>query len=92
MTAVTVRSFAKFRELFGDEKRLDVPHASTIYDALILFAGETPAAQTGLFENGSLRPHVVIMYNKERIDTEDASEIVLEDGAEIVLYPPVSGG
>ena len=53
---------------------------------------QVPAAQTGLFENGSLKGHVVFMYNGERIDAEDASEITVEDGDEIVLYPPVSGG
>lgn len=92
MTEITIRSFAKFRELFGEEKKLDVPHASTIYDALILFAGEKRAAQTELFDKGVIRFHVVIMYNQERIDAEDASEIILSDGDEIVLYPPVSGG
>ena len=92
MTEVCIRSFAKFRDMFGAEKKLDVPHASTVYDCLILFAGEVPAAQTWLFENGALKGHVVFMYNGERIDAEDASEITVEDGDEIVLYPPVSGG
>lgn len=92
MTGVLIKSFAKFRDEFGAERKIEAPHAATVYDCLILFAGMVPAAQTGLFENGALKSHVVFMYNGERIDTEDASEITVEEGDEIVLYPPVSGG
>lgn len=92
MTEILIRSFAKYRDLFGAEHKVDVPFGGTIADALILFAGQHPAAQTELFERGVLKSHVVLMYNKERIDHEDMHEIVPEDGDEIVLYPPVSGG
>ena len=92
MTAVTIRAFAKFRELFGAETPLDVPAGSTAADALVQFAKTVPSAEAALFENGELKGHVVLMYNRERIDAEDAAELSLEDGDEIVLYPPVSGG
>lgn len=92
MTAVTIRAFAKFRELFGAETPLEVPTGSTVADALVQFAKTVPSAEAELFENGELKGHVVLMYNRERIDAEDAAELPLEDGDEIVLYPPVSGG
>ncbi|HJJ35960.1 MAG TPA: hypothetical protein O0X27_02160, partial [Methanocorpusculum sp.] len=68
MTEIIIRSFAKYRDLFGAEHKVDVPLGGTISDALILFAGQRPAAQTELFEQGVLKSHVVVMYNKERID------------------------
>ncbi len=92
MTTITIRSFVKYRDLFGAEKTIDVPMGGTIEDALILFAGEKPAVQTELFENSILKSHIVLMYNKERIDHEDIRDITLNEGDEIVLYPPVSGG
>jgi len=92
MTSITVRSFARYRELFGDSVTIDVPPGSTISDALILFAVQKPAAQTEIFEGMTLKSHVVLMYNKERIDLDEATSITVEEGDELVLYPPVSGG
>lgn len=92
MTEITIRSFAKYRDLFGAEIKIDVPIGGTIADALIIFAGERPEAQKELYENSILKSYIVIMHNRERIDIEDVSEILLNDHDEIVLYPPVSGG
>jgi len=92
MTSITIRSFARYRELFGEKEVMEVPTGSTISDALILFAVQKPLAQTEIFDGMTLKSHVVLMYNKERIDTEDATTLTLHDGDEVVLYPPVSGG
>ena len=59
--------------------------------SLVQFA-KTAAADDEIFEGGVLKSHIVLMYNRERIDSEDAAEIAVEDGDEVVLYPPVSGG
>ena len=92
MAEITIRAFAKFREMFGAENSLSVLPGASVSDALVQFAEAVPAAGTELFEAGVLKSHIVLMYNRERIDAEDAAEILLEDGDEIVLYPPVSGG
>ena len=92
MITVTIHAFAKYRELFGEETKVEVPEEATVYDALIIFAGMRMKAQTELFDGASLKSHVVLMYNRERIDADDAAVITLEDGDEVVLYPPVSGG
>jgi len=92
MTSITIHSFARYRELFGEKAEMEIPTGSTISDALILFAVQKPQAQTEIFDGMTLKSHVVIMYNKERIDTEEATTITLQDGDEVVLYPPVSGG
>lgn len=92
MTDITIRAFAKFRELFGAETALSVPEGATVLDALAVFGKTVPSAEEELFDGGELKGHVVLMYNRERIDAEDAAEIPVEDGDEVVLYPPVSGG
>ncbi len=92
MISVTIRAFAKFRELFGAETELEVVPGCSVYNALAAFAAKYPASETVLFDAGELKPHIVLMYNRERIDFEDAKEIVLQDGDEVVIYPPVSGG
>ena len=45
MTEVTIRAFAKFRELFGAETPLEVPAGSTVADALVQFAKTVPSAE-----------------------------------------------
>lgn len=92
MITVTIHAFAKYRDLFGEETKVEVPEGATIYDALIIFAGMRQKAQTELFEGATLKNQAVLMYNHERIDSDDANTITLEDGDEVVLYPPVSGG
>jgi len=92
MTTVTIRSIARYREIFGEKNTIEVPPGSTISDALILFAVQKPVAQTEIFEGMTLKSYVVLMYNQERIDIDDATSITVEEGDEIVLYPPVSGG
>lgn len=92
MTEITIRAFAKFRELFGAETGVSVPAGASVYDGLGIFAEMKPDAKSELFDEGGLKPHIVLMYNRERIDSEDAKGITLEDGDEVVIYPPVSGG
>ena len=90
MAEITIRAFAKFREIFGAETVISVPDGSTVLDSLMQFA--KTAAEDEIFEGGVLKSHIVLMYNRERIDSEDAAEIAVENGDEVVLYPPVSGG
>lgn len=90
MAEITIRAFAKFREIFGAETVISVPDGSTVLDSLVQFA--KTAAEDEIFEGGVLKSHIVLMYNRERIDSEDAAEIAVENGDEVVLYPPVSGG
>ena len=90
MAEITIRAFAKFREIFGAETVISVPDGSTVLDSLVQFA--KTAAEDEIFEGGDLKSHIVLMYNRERIDSEDAAEITVDDGDEVVLYPPVSGG
>lgn len=92
MTDITIRAFAKFREMFGAETALSAADGATVLDSLLQFAETVPAAKEELFDGEILKEHVVLMYNRERIDAEDAAEITVEEGDEIVLYPPVSGG
>ncbi|MDU9376416.1 hypothetical protein McpSp1_10310 [Methanocorpusculaceae archaeon Sp1] len=92
MTEVTILAFAKFRELFGEKNIVTTDSNATILAALERFAQTVPAACGELFEENRLRGHVIIMHNRERIDAEEAGEIIVRDGDEIVLYPPVSGG
>lgn len=92
MPEAVIRSFAKFREMFGDINKIDVADGTSVFDAVVAFAEKTEHAEDELLSDGELKPHIILMYNRERIDSSDAKEIKVRDGDEIVLYPPVSGG
>lgn len=92
MSQITVVSFARFREIFGGTHTITTADNATVLSALQTFADAVPQARTELFEENTLRSHVILMYNRERIDADEAAGIPVRDGDEIVLYPPVSGG
>ncbi|HKM41612.1 MAG TPA: MoaD/ThiS family protein [Methanocorpusculum sp.] len=92
MPEITIRSFAKFRELFGGTNIITVPPETTVCGALLTFAQTHSVAMDELFDGAELKPHIILMYNRERIDADDAKTILPADGDEIVIYPPVSGG
>ncbi|MDR3102243.1 MAG: MoaD/ThiS family protein [Methanocalculaceae archaeon] len=92
MSEITIRAFAGFRERFGEKNTVFVETGTTVLSVLERFAENIPAAHEELFMDGKLRSHVILMYNRERIDAKETEETAVCDGDEIVLYPPVSGG
>ncbi|MDR0438910.1 MAG: MoaD/ThiS family protein [Methanocalculaceae archaeon] len=92
MSEITILSFAGFREKFGEQNVVVPSDGATVLSVLRAFADIVPVARDELFDGSHLRGNVILMYNHERIDAEDAKEIAVSDGDEIVLYPPVSGG
>lgn len=91
MAEITILAFAKFREVFGEKTVLSVNEGTNILSCLKMFA-EQKHARDELFDGHDIKSHVILMYNRERIDLEEADKIKVRDGDEIVLYPPVSGG
>lgn len=79
---VQIKYFAIIRERLGrSEERRDVAGGSTAGDVLEQIAGESPAM-------AGLLPAILVMVNQEYA----ARDRVLQDGDELALIPPVSGG
>ena len=79
---VTVLFFAQVRERAGlASAELSLPEGSRLADALAVLAREYPALD-------SLWPHLAVAVNG-RLARPEAP---LEQGAELALLPPVSGG
>ena len=64
MAEITIRAFAKFREMFGAENVISVSDGSTVLDSLLQFAKTVSAAEDEIFECGVLKSHIVLMYNR----------------------------
>ena len=79
---VTVRLFAVYRERLGQERlRLALPTEATVKGALAALAQAHPSV-------APLVEHTMVAVNQEYAEPEQQ----LQDGDELALIPPVSGG
>ncbi|MDD1677168.1 MAG: MoaD/ThiS family protein [Methanomicrobiales archaeon] len=90
---IIVRGFARFGELIGRERRMEVPEGTTLRALLDQLADTSPALAEALFDNERhVRDYVILMRNRQRVERKNAPDIVLDDGDEIAVFPPVAGG
>ncbi|WP_321506695.1 MoaD family protein [uncultured Methanoregula sp.] len=90
---VKIRFFARFRELLGTDI-LAEPEAGTPVSGLIRdIAGKNREGYDAIFdENGRFREFVILMRNGKRVELTDAAAVMVADGDEIAVFPPVAGG
>ncbi|MDF0593139.1 MoaD family protein [Methanotrichaceae archaeon M04Ac] len=90
---IHVRAFASFREILGKETDLDLEEASKVGDLLEILVSSHQGLGPAIFEeDGRVREYVIIMRNRERIDSLEGLATVLEEGDEVAILPPVAGG
>ena len=79
---IEVRLFAQARERVGSgSARLDLPAGSRVDDALDALERAYPSLR-------ELRPHLAVALDGGLVSRDQA----LDDGSELALLPPVSGG
>ncbi|MDE4908608.1 MoaD/ThiS family protein [Methanogenium marinum] len=89
---ITIRSFARFREIFGTEKLIETDSFASPKTVLSLLCKEKECRDTLFTPDGTLHPHITITLNGRRLSTGETDETTLADGDTLVIYPPVSGG
>lgn len=90
---ITIRSFARLKEVFGEERQCSLSEQSTVADVLLILIHETQVPASTIFNDmGHVHAHLIVMLNKKRLTEAAIMEQILSDGDEIILYPPVSGG
>jgi molybdopterin synthase sulfur carrier subunit len=93
LVIVRVKAFASFREVLGGEIEMELRDGSTIKDLLEALNAENKDFSKVAFEaSGILKDYVFLMRNRARIDHRDDLNIVLHEGDELAIFPPVAGG
>ncbi|WP_101294385.1 ubiquitin-like small modifier protein 1 [Halegenticoccus soli] len=77
----------------GRRVTVEVDGGATVGDALDALLEARPAlADRVLDDEGDLRDHINVLRNGENVFTADGLDTELEEGDELALFPPVSGG
>ena len=89
---VKIRFFARFRELLGTDIPAEAAGA-TLPDCVREIARKNAEGYDAIFDGqGNFREFVIVMRNGRRVEHHDATTIILADGDEIAVFPPVAGG
>ncbi|HIH26986.1 MAG TPA: MoaD/ThiS family protein [Methanoregulaceae archaeon] len=90
---VTLRFFARFGELLGNSREIDISEGTSLADLVREVARTSSEGYQAIFdEAGSFHRYVILMRNRKRIRPEDAETMLVADGDEIAVFPPVAGG
>ncbi|ELZ06235.1 MoaD family protein [Natrialba chahannaoensis JCM 10990] len=87
--------FADLAERAGDKQvTVDASAGDTVDDALVELVEDRPAVgDRVLTDDGDLRSQINVMRNGTNVLVEEEGlETELEEGDELALFPPVSGG
>jgi sulfur-carrier protein len=88
-----IRFFARFRELFGTDITAETTPGTTLTSLIKQVAAKNKEGYDAIFdEHGTFREFVIIMRNTKRVDTAEAGKILITDGDDIAVFPPVAGG
>ncbi|WP_254767098.1 ubiquitin-like small modifier protein 1 [Salinilacihabitans rarus] len=86
--------FADLAERAGDRRvSVDAGPGETVGDALEALLADRPALRERVLdEDGDLRSEINVLRNGGDVRADGGLETELEDGDELALFPPVSGG
>lgn len=85
--------FADLAEVAGSKRiPIDAESGVTVGTALDRLLDDHPALADRVLEEGELGDHINVLHNGTNIVVEDGLETPIEEGDELALFPPVSGG
>ena len=90
MQGIRVRLFANFREFAGTKELL--LEGYTVRDILEKMCRKFPGFEKMLFKDDNLLPYVNVFFNGKNILESGGLDAPLENGDEVAIFPPVSGG
>ncbi|MCK9306359.1 MAG: MoaD family protein [Methanoculleus sp.] len=90
---IRVKAFARFREILGSDLPIEFPDGAVMATILAALRGRAGDEGDAIFDGaGRLRTHVILMRNGRRVKRDELDTLVLADGDEVAIFPPVAGG
>jgi molybdopterin synthase sulfur carrier subunit len=90
---VKVRAFAQFREILGKEMDMNISEGSTVLSLVMSIGASSAAFREQAFSgSGGPNDYILLMINRKRIDPLNDLSILLNEGDELAIFPPVAGG
>ncbi len=92
---ITVKVFATYRKLLGDQKEvsLNSSNALTTRQTLETLFQDYPDLRPEILdEAGKILPHVSVFANGRDVRHMQGLDTLLEPGQTLSLFPPVAGG
>lgn len=88
------RLFADLAEVAGDERIAIRDDVETVDEALEALLADRPELEERVLDDeGDLRSHVNLLKNGTNVESAgDGLSTPIEEGDELALFPPVSGG
>ncbi len=85
-----VKLYAGLRKAAGiKEVQLD---GSRLEDVLLALVDQYPDLRQILYDEGCLRPHIIINVNGNNVNQEQRPDLVLAPDDQIAIFPPIAGG
>ena len=89
---IEVHFFATFREIFKSKSvQMEVGTGATVKDLLNLVCN-TRERREKVFDNGKLKPHILVMKNGRHIQHLKGLATELNEGDTVSVFPPIAGG
>lgn len=89
---IKIRLFANFREVTGKKDlEIDVT-GNTVRDAISSLIQAYPGLEPLMLRDGEVKPYVNVLVNGMNVRDSDGMSSKIDEGDELALFPPVSGG
>jgi molybdopterin synthase sulfur carrier subunit len=89
---IEVQFFATFREIFDTKSlQIEMGTGATVEDLLNLVCNTRERRQR-IFDNGELKPYIIVMKNGRHIQHLKGLETELNEGDTVSVFPPIAGG
>ena len=86
---------AQLRQLAGSSERtVTISAESSLHQALqqVVVADDGPLRERILNEDGTIQASLLLFVNDVAVPSDAAAEYGLNDGDQVLLLPPISGG
>ncbi len=90
---VRIRFFSELGEVIGRDIMADTNEGSVLSELITKVSRKNPEGYDAIFDkNGNIREFVVLARNGRQLDMREAGNTIVEEGDDITIFPPISGG